>query len=242
MTYSKDYFQLQLIFAQKISGITHQKMEDVLLQYTSFYKTFGIAGWDFDLNNRTWKKFSKKIIKSSDILSTVYDFYLEQLKLRNQKTGGEFFGCFSYEFDKTKKTISIHFRNADNPSPGALSKDRIEVRLDELTKTFRDIYKNHKDATKVLGFSWLYNLESYKRLFPPEYTKNCKVVSNWFKSGSLWGQFLDSAGELKKELASDFVKCISEKETVKEIENCFPFKVLEPKAELKYFYKFFGII
>lgn len=241
MTYSKDYFQLQLIFAQKISEITHQKMEDVLLQYASFYKTFGITGWDFDPNDRTWKRSLEEIDKSNDILSTIYDFYLEQLKQKDGKNSGKFFGCFSYEYDKARKIISIHFRNTDNSTPGALSKDRIKARIDELTKMFRDVNKKHKNAKEVQGFSWLYNLESYKRLFPREYTKNCKIVLNWFKSGALWGQFLDSAGELKKDLASNFINCISNKETIDGVEDCFPLKVLEPKAEIKYFYKFYGI-
>ena len=48
MPYSKDYFALQLAFAQKVAEIEQQPLVEVLLNYTSFYKTFRIDDWKFD--------------------------------------------------------------------------------------------------------------------------------------------------------------------------------------------------
>ena len=146
MPYSKDYFELQLKFCQKVSALTGQKLEDTLLEYSSFYKTFRIEGWEFDRDNPIWQEFLNKIAATNDILEEIYSFYLEQIKLRGEKSEKQMFGCFSYEYEKDESYIQLHFRNTDPPEPGALSKEKITERRKELKKMFQEI----KDRKSVV--------------------------------------------------------------------------------------------
>ncbi len=236
--YSKDYFKLQLEFAEKVAGILGEPIEKVLLQYTSFYKTFRIEGWDFDSENETWKEFIKNFSDSENKLDAVYEFYL---KHNREKEDHKYFGCFSYEYEKEEQYIQVHFRNNDDPEPGALSRDRILVRKNELKEMFEEIRQKYPEAKTVVGFSWLYNIPAYLRLFPEEYIHNAKVVSGWFKTGALWGQFLDSAGDLRQDMAARFRECIKDKTKIEELDQCFEYRVLEPEIDIDIFYKFYGI-
>ncbi len=65
-----------------------------------------------------------------------------------------------------RDVIKIHFKNRDTSAAGSLSKERQQVRLYELKLMFASISKYQPEAKVVHGGSWLYNLESYQRLFP----------------------------------------------------------------------------
>jgi len=68
-----------------------------------------------------------------------------------------------------------------------------------------------------------------------------KENTEWFKSTALWGQFLDSAGEVKTTLATEFLARIAKCKTLDELKQNFPLKVLEPWARIPLFYQFYKI-
>lgn len=241
MAYSKDYFKLQLAFAQKVSTIENIPLIDTVLLYTSFYKTFRIDGWDFSPTNKIWAEFSTRFNQAPEKLDATYSFYLTQLLHQAGSDKPAKFGCFSFEYLPSERATLIHFRNNDDPEPGALSKEREPTRMQELKEMFQEINRLHPQAKWVFGFSWLYNLEAYKRLFPAEYVQNSKVNTQWFQSSALWGQFLDSSGNVKKDMASSFLDRIAECNSLDELKNSFPLKVLEPRADISCFYRFYGI-
>jgi hypothetical protein len=241
MAYSKDYFSFQLGFAREVAHITDKSLTDVLIKYTSFYKTLRIADWDFDKNNPTWQEYLALLSNSDDYAQTTYEFYLKQIAKKGEKNKKKLFGCFSYDYYEEEKKVQIHFRNTDDPEPGALSKARMDTRLAELKEMFTNISEKHPEAETVAGFSWLYSIEAYRRLFPPEYMHDSTVNMTWFRTSTLWGQFLDSFGELKEDLVAKFENCIEGKQSIEDLATCFPLKVLETKANISYFYKFYGI-
>ncbi len=242
MAYSEEYFALQVDFARKISAASTIPLHDALRMYTSFYKTFQIAGWDFDERDSVWQDFLKRANASVDITAAAYAFYLERIN-RGAQSGHGAFGCFSYEkeIENDKPYIQIHFRNADEADPGALSKERMSERMSELRRMFYEIRKAHPDAKTVSGFSWLYNLESYCRLFPPSYIRTRTPVLTWFRSTALWGQFLDSAGNLRRDLAEKFRQCLRDTRTTEQLVSCFPYPLLELEADIEDFYQWYGI-
>lgn len=241
MAYSKDYFDLQLKFANKIAQLTDTELSEVLLAYTSFYKSFNIPGWNFQVQNPSWQKYINMLKASGNTADVTYKFYLDSLK--DTPINKNQFGCFSYEVDSDEEGdyVQIHFKNADDPVPGALSKERVSTRIDELTKMFTDIKENHPNVNRVFGFSWLYNLDAYKRLFPANFTHKAKKITDWFKSTALWGQFLDSAGEVKPDLATKFISSIRQAQSLPELLASFPYSMLEPEGKTSDFYRFYHV-
>ncbi len=240
MNHSKEYFSIQLEFAKKVSELAGISLSDAILNYTTCYKKFEIEGWDFNPNHPVWSDFSKQLESSSDPLSTVYDFYLERQKTQTKDAPSPF-GCFSYEYDSEEKHIQIHFKQKDKSGISPLSSERIEVRKDELRRMFSEIRTKYPEAKTVGGFSWLYNIGAYRRLFPSLYTESAKVNQTWFKSYALWGQFVNSKKELKQDMSRSFLSCVESKNTVEELRKCFPYLVLEPEVNIDAFYNFYNI-
>lgn len=238
MRYSKDYFKIQLNFAERVSAITGKKIEETLFSYTAIPKAIGIKGWNFNEQDLLWQDFLKGFRASRDRLEYIYS-----LCHADQAPSGlrKLFGCFWYEFDEEKNQIKIHFRNNDLVEPGALSKERFNTRKSELKEMFEEINEKYPQAETVVGFSWLYNIGSYTRLFPNEYSQNVLFSNDWFRSVALWGQFIYGNGEIREEVATNFNKCIQNKTTINELADCFPYKVLIPNAHIKNFYKFYNI-
>lgn len=232
--YAKEYFDLQLKFARKMAVLSQRPWEQILRNYTSFYKTLRIPGWDFRTDHPRWKAYLKEI-ETGDVATKTYQFYLEQLKEAEKE--GKHFGCFSYTYAPNGRYIQLHFRNRDTSKEGPLSKERMGVRKGELKALFEDIRRKYPQAKEVFGFSWLYNLEAYKRLFPEKYVSSAKRIDNWFKSTALWGQFLDSEGEVKPKLAKEFEMCAEKAGSVAKLKTCFPYPVIEVGCEIGEFYK-----
>ena len=70
--------------------------------------------------------------------------------------------------------------------------------IENLRRMFQHIKDNVSVAKTVKGNTWLYNLEAYRRLFPPDYTAQMEVnESHVFQFLSLWGQFFDRNWQVK---------------------------------------------
>jgi hypothetical protein len=80
------------------------------------------------------------------------------------------FGCFSFELLAPGDVLRIHFSNRDSAGDcGPLVRAKADRRVEELREMFGYIRTHHQSTRTVRGGSWLYNLEAYRRLFPPEY-------------------------------------------------------------------------
>lgn len=106
---------------------------------------------------------------------------------------------------------------------------------------FAQIKKHYGDTLKVRGNSWLYNIDSYRRLFPAQYTRDVKLVEDEFQYISLWGQFLQRDGQIREHLVDAFLSCLQKAETFKDLTSSFPYQVLSPQGPIALFYKFYEI-
>ncbi len=236
--YSKDFFELQIRFVKKVSHITGRPVEELLIKYSSFFKALKInSNWEFRDDDPGWIKYLN-FIKDKDITDATYEYYLKVADKDLAVDGAV--GCFAYEYLAKDKTVLVHFANKDEAEPGALSKEREPQRLKELKQLFEMIKQKHPEAKKVVGNSWLHNIESYRRLFPKEYYQNTEVLES-YRTNSLWGQFLDSSGEVKRDLMEEFLEKLNKVTKLTDLSNCFKYKVLKPSADIKYFYQFYGI-
>lgn len=241
MVFPKEFLEIQLLFAQKVSEIKQIPLGDALFTYTSLPIRFGMSFGQLAKDNPIWIKFTERLARQGTYvpIDIIFQYHLEQMKdaspMRPQ------FGCFSYDSLDSEKGARIHFANNDDPEPGVLSEERIPIRMEELKNMFSEIKEQHPDFTFVISSSWLFNVGAFKRLFPDEFTTDLKVKANDYRSLGLWGQFIDKYGNVKKDLKELFIESMNKSATFEQLENSFPMKELKAEAELSLFYNYYQI-
>jgi len=237
--YSKEFFEINLHFAQRVADVLQQPLEIVLLEYTHLYLRFGL-GRSFDPSNPTWQTYLAGLKQNQAQIDWTYQFYLRQYEQLPPKTPEHGFGCFSYSpWDDGR--IRIHFHNGEPGDESPLSQERISFRLSELKAMLTQLKQIILPTTKVVGGSWLYNLEAYRRLFPPRYLESAYPNEDEFQFISLWGQFVDRRGRLREQTVRLFLDNLERQNTLEGLKTCFPFQSLCLESLLKDFYQFYGI-
>ena len=241
MNYPKRFFEINLQFAHKVAEILDQPIEETLLHYTNFYIRFGL-GRDFASTHPVWQEFLVGLSQVEDTAEWTHRFYLKQQCQVADKFQESPFGCFSYTIMQGNK-IRLHFHNNESSGYSPLGKNRMSQRLAELTRMFRSIQQEVRRGrgTNIIGASWLYNLESYRRLFPPAYLVTAQVGSNDFPYLPLWGQFIDQWGRVKENLVAQFLERLHNQQGIEGIERCFPYQVLHLESSVEEFYPFYGL-
>ena len=139
--------------------------------------------------------------------------------------------------------MRIHFANRDpDDAVGPLARDKVAARLGELTAMFACLRQDHPQAMTVTGGSWLYNLEAYRRLFPPVYgaSRTAPTPPVRLRGTSSWGQFLDFRENLKPDL------CVRFRDNLKRLDPkapwlAFPMQPLRTRAPVEAFVAFYGL-
>ncbi len=153
------------------------------------------------------------------------------------------FGCFGCDPPDAAGVMRIHFSNRDSADDiGPLSRAKTPRRLDELKTMFAFVGETWPETRAVHGASWLYNLEAYRRLFPPAYGQSRRRPSGpvGLSGTSSWGQFLDHREAIKPEPRDAFLRNI---ETI-DIEapwRAFPLPALRTRAPIELFYDLYGV-
>jgi hypothetical protein len=137
--------------------------------------------------------------------------------------------------------IRLHFQNAETDGHSPLGIERLGQRLSDLAAVLEDVKRTLPQPLQVVGASWLYNLDAYRRLFPVSYLATAHVIDHRFQHMPLWGQFLDRHGEIKKTLTSPFLERLERQSSLDSLDQCFPFQVLSVEASVREFYDFYGI-
>ena len=92
------------------------------------------------------------------------------------------------------------------------------------------------------GGSWLYNIDAYRRLFPPEYLATAKPVGYELEFWALWSQFLRGGFRPDIEAITRFKTAIAIADSLEECERCFTYEVLRPECDIQHFYRHFKIL
>lgn len=235
MSYPKEFFAIQIEFAEKVAAVTGKSLGDTLLEYTSLYKRFGIENWNFNKDEAVWKKFLEELYASEDRAETAYIFQAVQ---DIEKITEEFFGCFRYEYREDMKDIRLHF--STHGKSGMLKKENVAERMKELKMLFADVTERYPTAKTVSGISWLFSIDACRRLFPQEFLESAQTI-DWYRSMAVWGQFIDSSKNSKTDLGEKFRHCFQRKTNLEDLLQCFPYKVLSVSAPIENFYTFYKI-
>ena len=239
MLYAKPFFDLQLTFAERVVALSGLPLEQVLLDYTNLYIRLGL-GRQFDPAHPTWQDYLAGLREATDPREWTYRFYARRGEAGTGPSVVASFGCFSYgRLDADR--IRLHFRNAETEGHAPLAADRRAQRLAELAALFAHARRTVPGPARVIGASWLYNLDAYRRLFPSAYVASARVAGDRFRHMPLWGQFLDRHGEVKTSMTEPFLTHLSRQPRLDGLAQCFPWQVLALEAPCTVFHDFYGI-
>lgn len=216
--------------------ITGMPTDDALLELTPLYLNFGL-GRSFDPAEPTWQEFLAGYRLADDPVDWTYDFYLGRARDYTSSP----YGCFSYHYEPEDRTIRFHFANRDSSGTSPLRQERQVERRRELKAMFGDVRREVPEAAWVRGRSWLYNLDAYTRLFPPEYIRAAAPTPAELQFMSQWGQLLDHGWNVREAPAQIFSSRLAAANTFDGLLQSFPLPVLAPRCEIGRFYAFYGL-
>jgi hypothetical protein len=237
--YAKAFFDLQLQFAHKVTALSGLPLARVLFEYTNLYVRFGL-GRDFDPAHPTWREYVAGLQDTNDSREWTYRFYLARPEAMAAPGVVATFGCFSYGLLSGDR-IRLHFQNAETDGHSPLGIERLGQRLADLAGLFEHVKQSLGQPPRVVGASWLYNLDAYRRLFPTQYLATARVLDHRFRHMPLWGQFLYRHGEIKENMVRQFLERLERQSTLDGLDQCFPFQVLTVEASAREFYDFYRI-
>jgi hypothetical protein len=239
MTYSREFYALNLAFARRIQQVSHLPLEFTLRQYTNLYIRFGL-GYSLDPIQPIWQEFVAGLSGTRQDVEWAYQCAKKYDCKRKEDTDQLLFGCFSYTVWDGKR-IRLHFHNQERKGVHPLGEINRPTRRDELQRMFCNIRQNEIIMETVVGGSWLYNLESYRRLFPPDFLSTARPGKQDYPYLTLWGQFLDRDGQVRPEPARQFIDSLDRQSTLEGILDCFPLKVQYLEAPLQVFYDYYAV-
>ncbi|MDX1648841.1 MAG: hypothetical protein R3263_03205 [Myxococcota bacterium] len=234
---ARDFFDLQLSFAETVRDLSGEPLETALLRHTNLYVRFGF-GRDFDAEHEGWRRYLAGLRRAADRGDWTYRFHLETRRRDAAPRVLATFGCFSYA-RPDERHVRLHFRNAEPGGRSPLGRARAQRRRRELAALFAHLEPRVGREAPVVGASWLYNLPAYRRLFPPGYLSSARPVPDAFHSMALWGQFLDRRGRVRARMARSFLDALAGTSQVVDLGRCFPFQALRVTAPVGAFRAFY---
>ena len=239
MRYARAFFALQLEFARRVSAIAGLPMADAVFTHTNLYIRFGL-GRDFDPTHPGWREYLAGLHETDDHAGWTYRFYLARPPRAGAPPLVATSGCFAYaRLDESR--IRLHFDSAETDGRSPLGIERRDQRRAELAHLFAHVKRSAPGPLRVVGASWLYNLEAYRRLFPPAYLSTARVLPGRYRHMPLWGQFVDRRGEVREKPAAELRARLMRQSSLESLDECFPLQVLGLEAPVSEFYDFFGV-
>ena len=177
--YPKPFFDLQFEFAETVSAFSGLPQARALLEYTNFYIRFGL-GRAFDPADPSWQEYVAGLDDTRDWRAWTYQFYLLRSRVPAPPIAVATFGCFFYA-RLSDERIRLHFHNAEPDGHSPLATDRRDQRMADLAALVEHARRTGRPPLRIVGASWLYNLEAYRRLFPPSYLATARVIRGRFQ-------------------------------------------------------------
>ncbi len=239
MVFAKDFLDLQFAFAERVRDLSGTPLEVALFESTNLYVRFGF-GREFNFDHRGWQSYLTGIRGAGDGREWTYRFYLREPEARAAPLVVATFGCFSYALPDGHH-VRLHFGNAESDDRSPLGAARITRRRAELSALCAHLKPSLSQDIPIVGASWLYNLEAYRRLFPPGYVSTARPIRGAFRSMALWGQFVNRRGEVRGSAAVAFLEALARTLDPGDLGKCFPFQALTARAPAGEFYDFYGV-
>jgi hypothetical protein len=204
----RDFFELQLRFARHMARRTDMPLADIVLRFTNFHRRFGFGDPDKGVAS-AWADYVQPLQELADLeeqTNWTLAFFRDAPE-EKPPAGQHLFGCFGCEPPDDRGMVRIHFVSVDDDGLGPLHRSKVNRRQRELAAMFAFVRQRYPTAARVRGISWLYHIEAYRRLFPPEYTATAAAPA-WVRLNGMssWGQFIRHDGTIKPALRDAFLR------------------------------------
>jgi hypothetical protein len=195
----RSFFAIQLAFAKRMAVLRDEPLREALFRYTSLHRKFGFGVPGPVPEDPRWTEFVDQLaaVEDSDSqLERIVSWYglTEEEAAPDPAT---LFGCFNFTGPDETGAARSHFVNREHdPLTGPLARTKLPIRLGELRALIPALLGAHSNTTHILGRSWLYHREAYRRLYPPAYTSQTEPLPKPVSlvGGSSWGQYLTHSG------------------------------------------------
>lgn len=227
--YPLDYFSVQVAFANKFATISQKPFSGILLEKTSLYRCVtGIVPANYEVP-QSWKGVLREAYleaTTEELTQALYDSYVSQPhSAYAPPTSGEH-GAWSYRLFPEKQAVQLHFTpliRGESP----LTRKQLAGHRATLGQMLNKVQGDNPDVTRVIAGSWLLSTQSFRSLLPLDIQLTDITGPEMFFGGeSLWGQFLDRDGQVKHALYRNFIASITSAQTVDQLMQAFPYRVL----------------
>jgi hypothetical protein len=240
----RDYFDLQLRFAEAVAVTAALPLAEAVSQCTNFYRRFGLGPLQGAPIAPEWTTYTAQLmtLETHEHRVAWTQAFFAQSPPERLPPGQRQFGCFSCDPPEADGMVRMHFANRDHDGISPLSRTKITTRRQELRAMFTYVKQTYAEAQAVRGGSWLYHLEAYRRLFPPVYGDSRAVLEgiSRFQGTSSWGQFLDHREGVKPALRAQFLENLKQLE-MHRLWAVFPLPACRAQAPMQAFYDFYHI-
>jgi hypothetical protein len=243
---SPEYVDLQVRFAERVSAVSGLPLKETLLKYTNFFRRMGMGAPGHVEPAQPWLD----MVDGVDTLT--HDARIERifaaLMARGDGAavplpGRTQFGCFACDRPDADGMVHIHFGNrVKHPDVGPLHTSRIDERRAELKAMFSWLANEHPGTQRIDGGSWLYNLEAYRRLFPPAFaaSRDPRNGPPYLHGLSSWGQFIDFRARIREDVRDRFLAALPDLDMAAP-HRVFPYQVLFTTAPFALFRAEYGV-
>jgi hypothetical protein len=235
---ARAFFGLQLRYADALSARTGAPLGDTITWNTNLHRLFAYGNLAKQAPDPEFVTLIRSALAHpANRLDTIVAAYAQRPPDPWPSDRFPFGRHFACEAPNAEGEVRIHFRNRFNPDTvGPLHASQVPQRRADLTEMFRFVAERWPGASCVIGQSWLYNTEAYRRLFPPAYAASRAPLLGMrpMHGLSTWGQFLDFRGFVKPAVADTFFHNLESLDPAQPWLS-FPFQVLTTRAPFEAF-------
>lgn len=234
----EDYFALQLTFARQYAVAANVPFDIAIAHVTNLRRRLDLMG---AVGAQRWNELLSRVGCLMDDPSAALSLCVGLHGAQPRREPPRTFGCFSYDPPDESGALRIHFMPPAGTLASPLAFAAVDARMDELRALFSQVRRAERDARSVRGVSWLYNLDAYKRLFPPAYRTSAQAPRSalHMTGSSTWGQVLNWRQQVKPPARNAVLAGLA---TMK-IEapwEVFPLRALVATCDIDDFYDWFA--
>jgi ribosomal protein S18 acetylase RimI-like enzyme len=234
------YFDLTLRLAGRMAELTGLPLGETTARVTNLHRLFGFGRPGPEGPAPAWSAYAEGLERIDDAEARTAWTQRFFAGTPQPPVEANIFGCFRYDPPDDEGVVRIHFSNREaDDGCGPLAAAKRRRRMGELAAMFAEVEARHSETRTIRGGSWLYNLEAYRRLFPPAYVASRRPLQVINISGtSTWGQVLDYREQVRPAVRAALIEALPEIDPEAPW-LAFPLRALTVEAPAALFFAFY---